>query len=83
MPIAADLHLRDYDSPDTQGSSLSVRLTLREAIDRESEGVAVEVTGGVVMTELVSSEDYTREYVLSNGSSYSQYEEVCLYIYQL
>ena len=74
--IASGFRLRDYDSPDTLITDLRVTLTLREAIDGDSEGIMAEVTGGVIMTEEQTTEENTREYTLSNGSSLSQYEQV-------
>ena len=75
--IASGFNLMDYDSPDALSTGLTVTLTLTQAIDRESEGIRAEVTGGVNMIEQNTTEDFTRVYILSNGSSYSQYEEVC------
>ena len=76
MLIATNFNLRDYDSPDIISGSLNFSLTLSHAIDGDTEGIMVTSTGDVVMTEQGSTEEFTREYTLSNGTSYSQYEEV-------
>ena len=74
--IAPEFSLRDYDSPDSLITSLTITLTLTHAIDGDSEGVIVSATGGMVYTEQVTTEEFTKEYTLTNGTSYSQYEEV-------
>ena len=74
--IAAEITLTDYDSPDSSGTEVTVTLTLTEAIDGESEGVNVVTSGGVIVN--VSIEEHTQVYTISNGTSYSQYQEVCL-----
>lgn len=73
--IAGDITLFDYDSPDSPGTELTLTLTLTGALDGESEGVTVDTSGGV--TVQVSIEGHTQTYTLSNGTSYTQYQEVC------
>ena len=77
MLLAANFTLRDFDSSDTSGANLTVTLVLEQAVDGESEGVRVVTGGGVEIQELDSTDPLTKVYSLTNGSSYSQYEEVC------
>lgn len=76
--LAANFTLRDFDSSDTPGTNLTVTLVLEQAVDGESEGVRVVTGGGVEIQELDSTDPLTKVYLLTNGSSYSQYEEVCV-----
>ena len=76
ISLAEGFNLRDYDSPDTLDTALSVTLTLTQALDESSEGVTVVTSGDVVMTELDSSAEFEKVYTLTNGNSFSQYEEV-------
>lgn len=75
--LAANFTLRDFDSSDTPGTNLTVTLVLEQAVDGESEGVRVVTSGGVEIEELDSTDPLTKVYALTNGSYYSQYEEVC------
>lgn len=79
MAIAPRFILTDYDSPDAvvASTTLEVNLRLTNAIDIDSEGVNVELSGTVALMDLGVTDSYTREYVLRDGTSYSQYEEVC------
>ena len=77
VSIASDFTLRDFDSPDSPGTDLTVTLTLTQAVDEESEGVRVVTSGGVMMTEQISTEQFTKHYILIGGTSYSQYQQVC------
>ena len=77
VSIAADFMLQDFDSPDSPGTTLTVTLTLTQAVDEESEGVSIVTDGGVTMTEQASSEQFTKVYTLTGGTSYSQYQQVC------
>lgn len=77
LSLAANFTLRDFDSSDTPGTNLTVTLTLEQAVDGESEGVSVVTSGGVEIREVDSNEPFTKVYELTNGSSYSQYEQVC------
>lgn len=74
--LAANFTLRDYDSPDLARTDLKVALILTQAVDEESEGVSVVTSGGVQMEEMDSMEQFTKEYELTNGTTYSQYEQV-------
>ena len=74
--LAEDFALRDHDSSDSPGIELTVTLTLTQALDEDSEGVRLVTRGGVTLRELESTEEYMKQYILSNGTSYSQYEEV-------
>lgn len=75
--LAEDFNLQDFDSPDTPVTNLTVTLTLTETIDVASEGVRLETSGDVVMVEQDSEDEHIKVYTLTNGSSFSQYEEVC------
>ena len=77
LPLAAYFILRDYDSPDSPTTPPTITLTLTEAVDEESEGIRVVTSGGVIMEEADPIELYTKVYTLTNGTSYSQYQQVC------
>ena len=77
IQLAADFTLRDYDSPDTPSTPHTLTLTLTQAVDGDSEGVTVEVgSGGVQFSEVSSAEEFTKVYVLNNGTSFSDYQQV-------
>lgn len=77
IPLAPNFTLRDYDSPDTPSTPHTVTLTLTQAVDEDSEGVQVEITSGGIQVRDISTEQYTKVYELSNGTSFSEYQQVC------
>ena len=77
VQLATDFTLRDYDSPDTPSTPHTLTLTLSQAVDGDSEGVMVDVgSGGVQFSELPSAAEFTKVYVLDNGTSFSDYQQV-------
>lgn len=75
--IGKSFYLRDFDSEDQPGSEFNVSLTLMQAVDGiENEGLVFDTTGTGVSVYHSMTEEYTFQYVLFGGNSYSEYQQV-------
>lgn len=76
IPIATTFNLVDFDSSDS--TSVTVTLTLRLALDEASEGLQLDASGTNVSVSDPVRNQFTQEYSLTGGSSYTEYEQVRL-----
>ena len=75
LDVAENLTLTDFDSPDNTSSLLTITLT--GAVDEDMEGLMVEVGGTGVTVSLVQGvRQYTQQYTLNGGTSFSEYQQV-------
>ena len=75
LNVAENLTLTDFDSPDTTSSSLTITLT--GAVDEAMEGLMVGAGGtGVTVSPVQRVQQYTQQYTLNGGTSFSEYQQV-------
>ena len=75
--IGRSFYLRDFDSDDQPDSEFSVSLTLMQAVDGiEEEGLVFDTAGTGVTVYYSMIDQYTFQYILAGGSSYSEYQLV-------
>ncbi len=75
--VGRSFYLRDFDSSDQPDSEFNVSLILMQAVDGiEDEGLILNTAGTGVTVYYGMVDQYTFQYVLAGGSSYSEYQQV-------
>ena len=75
--IGRSFYLRDFDDSDQPDSEFNVSLTLMQAVDRvENEGLIFSTAGTGVSVHQRVIDQYTFQYDLAGGNSYSGYQQV-------
>ncbi len=79
LAIAESFYLRDFDSPDTNNANLDLTVTLTNAVDGSNEGLMFYTDGtGIIVDAVVNAQEFSIQYVLSNATSYIEYQQVSL-----